>query len=473
MTYAQIHPVILCGGSGTRLWPLSRKSHPKQFARLFGGESLLQATVRRLGDIGCSNPVMMTGNDYRFMVGEQLAEIGCQARIVIEPEGRNTAPAIAAAAEMISAIDPDALILVLPSDHLLSDVDDFRNALGSAVAAANDGYPVTFGVTPDRPETGYGYIELSGSAASANEAVEFLRFVEKPDEANARRMLETGRYLWNSGMFLFSVKSLRAMFEKHAPVLMKTAASAVAGGTQDLDFFRLGAGYSECLNISIDYALMEHETGMVVPISGGWNDMGSWITVWRESEHDDEGVAAGKGTLAVDCHDTLLRSEDTDMLVVGLGLKNIIAVATRDAVLVADMDHSEDVKEVVARLSARGYRQAEEFARCHRPWGWYETLALGPRFQVKNIMVKPGGILSLQSHVHRAEHWVVVVGTARVTVGEEVRLLGENESVYIPLGARHRLENPGKLAMHLIEVQTGAYLGEDDIVRYEDVYSRT
>jgi mannose-1-phosphate guanylyltransferase/mannose-1-phosphate guanylyltransferase/mannose-6-phosphate isomerase len=269
------------------------------------------------------------------------------------------------------------------------------------------------------------------------------------------------------------VKALRGLFEKHAPEIQSTAAGSVATGMEDLDFFRLGSGYLDLPNISIDYALMEHETGMVVPISGGWNDMGSWDAVWRESDRDGAGVASGRDTFAIDCRDTLLRSDDADMLVVGLGLKNIIAVATRDAVLVADKDCSEDVKKVVAQLSDRGVRQAEEFRRCHRPWGWYETLALGDRFQVKNIMVKPGGVLSLQSHVHRAEHWVVVVGTARVTVGDEVQLLGENQSIYIPLGARHRLENPGKVAMHLIEVQTGIYLGEDDIVRYEDVYSRT
>ena len=471
MNFAQIRPVILCGGSGTRLWPLSRKSHPKQFARLFGDESLLQTTVRRLAALGCGTPLIMTGNEYRFMVGAQLAEIDSPARIVIEPAGRNTAPAISAAAEMISANDPDALILVLPSDHLLSDLNDFAKALETAIASARDGYPAIFGITPDRPETGYGYVERAGATGHAHEAIEFLRFIEKPDQASAKQMLTTGRYLWNSGMFLFSVGTLLRLFKKHAPEIQRSAARAVATGSEDLDFFRLGKCYEECPDISIDYALMEHETGMVVPISGGWNDIGSWQTVWRESSRDDVGVVAGSGTLALDCEDTLLRSEDTGMLVVGLGLKNIIAVATRDAILVAGMDHSENVKAVVARLKARGDPQAEEFPRCHRPWGWYETLASGPHFQVKTIMVDPHGILSMQSHAHRAEHWIVVAGTARATIDGEVSLLGENQSIYIPLGARHRLENPSEAAVHLIEVQTGAYLGEDDIVRYEDAYS--
>jgi mannose-1-phosphate guanylyltransferase / mannose-6-phosphate isomerase len=473
MTFPDIRPVILCGGSGKRLWPLSRGSHPKQFARIFGGESLLQATANRLSAVGCCSPLVMTGNNYRFMVGEQMTEIGARARIVIEPIGRNTAPAIAAAARIVEAEDPEALILVVPSDHLMCDLNDFRRALKSAVTAARQGHSVTFGVAPDRPETGYGYIECAGGAENPGEAAPFVRFVEKPDQATARQMLETGRYLWNSGMFLFSVKSILTLFGKHAPELDKTVTRAVAEGKQDLDFFRLGESYAACPDISIDYAIMEHETGMVVPISGDWNDLGSWKTVWRESRPDDSGVAANTGALAIDCEDTLLRSEHADMCVVGLGLKKIIAIATKDAVLVADMSRSEDVKDAVDALKAIGVSQADEFPRCHRPWGWYDTLASGPRFQVKNIMVKPGGVLSLQSHAHRAEHWVVVAGTARVTVGDQVRLLEENQSAYVPPGTVHRLENPGKVEMHLIEVQSGTYFGEDDIIRYEDIYSRT
>jgi mannose-1-phosphate guanylyltransferase / mannose-6-phosphate isomerase len=472
MALSDISPVILCGGSGKRLWPLSRKSHPKQFGRLLGDKSLLQSTVERFGEIGCGSPVMLTGADYRFIVGEQMSELGVEPRsIVIEPEGRNTAPAIAAAAVMLAADNPDGLMLVAPSDHVLRDLEAFTKAVEEARAAALDGSLVTFGITPDRPETGYGYIELEAPPGGM-EALPFVRFVEKPDEETAQEMMASGRYLWNSGMFLFPVKRLIEAFEKHQPAMLAAVRQAVSEGKEDLDFFRLGKVYSAAEDISIDYAIMEREQGMVVPADLGWNDLGSWQTIWQEAGPDEKGVATVGLADAIECENTFLRVQGRDMRLIGLGLKNIVAVATRDAVLVADMERSQDVKLAVELLKAKGATQAESFARHHRPWGWYETLDLGDRFQVKEIMVKPGGVLSLQSHHHRSEHWIVVAGTAKVTVNEEVKLVTENQSVYIPLGAVHRMENPGKVPMHLIEVQTGTYLGEDDIIRYEDVYAR-
>ncbi|MEO1000515.1 MAG: mannose-1-phosphate guanylyltransferase/mannose-6-phosphate isomerase [Pseudomonadota bacterium] len=473
MATGRIYPVVLCGGSGTRLWPLSRKSYPKQFSRLLGEESILQATLRRFQGPAFAPPLLMTGEDFRFVVAEQLAEIGVEGRIVIEPAARNTAPAVAAAAEIVAAEDPEALILVAPSDHVLRDVAAFAGALDAAADAAAEGAAVTFGIRPDRPETGYGYIELDAvPGPGAPDALPYRRFVEKPDAETAARMLASGRYLWNSGMFVFPLKALREALAAHAPEVASAAAGAVASAQSDLDFLRLGAGYGDSPDISIDYAVMERIQGAVVPLAGGWNDLGSWATVWSESPRDGAGVATEGAVTAIECRDTLLRSEDPNVHLVGLGLSDMVAVATRDAVLVAPMERAQEVRKAVGALRAEGVAAAESFPRVHRPWGWYETLALGPRFQVKQIMVHPGAQLSLQSHVHRAEHWVVVAGTATVTVGEEERLLTENQSVYIPLGAIHRLANPGKVELHLIEVQTGAYLGEDDIRRYEDVYAR-
>ena len=472
MATGGIYPVIMCGGSGTRLWPLSRQSYPKQFSALFDGGSLFQRTIERLQGEGLADPLLLTNETFRFIAAEQLSDAGSQAtNIMIEPEARNTAPAVCAAAHLIARDDPDGVMLVLPSDHVIQDAPAFHRATAQAVEAARQGHMVTYGIKPDRPETGYGYIELADAPGEG--AQPFNRFVEKPDKARAEEMLASGRYLWNSGMFVFSVKAILAAFSEHAPEVDAACRASVEQGRTDLCFYRLGEeAYSQSPGISIDYAVMEHVQGMVVPVDCGWNDLGSWQTVWQETDRDGDKVAAGPGTVAIDCKRTLLRSDDQDTRLVGLGLKDIVAVATRDAVLVADMKRTQDVRLAVDALKADGARQATEFPRCYRPWGWYETLALGERFQVKQIMVKPGGQLSLQSHVHRSEHWVVVAGSARVTVDDDVRLLGENESVYIPLGAVHRLENPGKVELHLIEVQSGAYLGEDDIVRYEDVYAR-
>ncbi|MEO0822446.1 MAG: mannose-1-phosphate guanylyltransferase/mannose-6-phosphate isomerase [Pseudomonadota bacterium] len=467
-----IVPVIMCGGSGSRLWPVSRKAHPKQFAPLLGGQTLFQRTVERVRDVGYGDPVYLTNADFRFIVAEQMSDIDAAAgRIVIEPEGRNTAPAICVAALMAVAEDPTALLLVLPSDHVLQDVAAFHAAVEAGAGAAREGAFVTFGIQPDRPETGYGYLELAETGRAGPQP--FLRFVEKPDAPRAAEMLESGRFLWNSGMFLFPAAGLLDAFAAHAPEVLAACRAAIVAGREDLCFFRLGeAEYRENPDISVDYAIMERVAGTVVPIDCGWNDLGSWKTVWQESEPGEDGVAISGSALGIDCRNALLRSDDPDVRLVGLGLEDVIAVATRDGVLVASMDRAQEVRKVVDGLKAQNAKQATEFPKHYRPWGWYETLALGGRFQVKQIMVKPGGQLSLQSHVHRSEHWVVVSGTARVTVDDEVKLMTENQSVYIPLGAVHRLENPGKLELRLIEVQSGAYLGEDDIIRYEDVYAR-
>ncbi|MEO1688829.1 MAG: mannose-1-phosphate guanylyltransferase/mannose-6-phosphate isomerase, partial [Pseudomonadota bacterium] len=370
--------------------------------------------------------------------------------------------------------EPDALMLVAPSDHVIRDADAFAAAVAAGAQAADAGRLVTFGITPDRAETGYGYLELEAKPEGAA-ALPLQRFVEKPDEAAAAEMLATGRFLWNAGIFLFSVRAILEAFEAHAPGLTAPVAEAVERATPDLCFSRLDPeAFGRAEDISIDYAVMERAANLsVVPLAGGWNDLGSWATVHNEMGPDADGVAVSGPSTAIDCRDTMLRSEDDDIQVVGIGLENIAVVAMRDAVLVADMRQAQRVKEAVTALKDAGAGQATDFPRFHRPWGWYETLSLGRRFQVKRIMVHPGGQLSLQSHFHRSEHWVVVEGTARVTVGEEVKLMTENESVYIPLGAVHRLENPGKVPMYLIEVQSGPYLGEDDIVRYEDVYART
>ena len=472
MSQITIHPIVLCGGSGTRLWPVSRKAFPKQFAPLVGQDSLYQMTLKRFSSQGFAPPLVMTGDLFRFLATEQAAEIGLSdARIVVEPMGRDTAPAILTAALMLKET-PDDLMLVAPSDHVIGDLAAFHEAVERGTKAALTGAFVTFGIAPDRPETGYGYLELS--APSQTEAVALKSFREKPDLKTAQAMLAQGGYLWNAGIFLMRVGDLIAAFETHAPDLMAPCQAAIDAGARDLNFFRLDAeAYAPARAISFDYAIMEKaEKVMVVPLHGGWSDLGSWDALWSAAGPDGAGNALVGSAKALDCTDTYLRSEDEAIKLVGLGLDGVVAVAMRDAVLVADKSRAQDVKAVVDMLRQADISQADDYPRFHRPWGWYETLCLGERFQVKRIMVKPGGILSLQSHHHRSEHWIVVAGTAEVTVGETTRLLTENESVYIPLGAVHRMANPGKLPMYLIEVQTGSYLGEDDIVRYEDIYNR-
>lgn len=474
-----ITPVILCGGSGTRLWPLSRRSYPKQFARLSGDQTLFQASAARLSGhvngLTFTDPLIVTNSDFRFIVPEQLQQIGIDpGAILIEPEGRNTAPAVLAAALYAVARDPDALLLVAPSDHVINDVPAFHAAIGHGVARIQDtGELVTFGITPTHAETGYGYLELA-NRLEGHGAVDLKRFVEKPDADTAEAMVKSGMYLWNAGVFLASARTLIAAYHAHAPTLIAPVTQSLEEAEHDLGFLRLAPEpWGRADNISIDYAVMEKsDTIAVVPLSGGWSDLGSWEAVRRISSQDENGVALHGRATAIDCRDVLLRSEDPGVELVGIGLENIFAVATGDAVLVADLSRAQDVKQAVDALKIRGAKQAESFAIDHRPWGHFETLALSERFQVKRIVVKPGAALSLQSHVHRAEHWVVVAGTARVTIDERIELVCENQSVYIPLGVKHRMENPGKLPMVLIEVQTGAYLGEDDIIRYDDIYAR-
>ena len=469
-----ITPVLLAGGSGTRLWPLSRKSYPKQFAPLVGAESLFQASAKRLSGEGFGAPLVLTNSDFRFIVTEQLAEVGIDpGAILIEPEGRNTAPAILAAALYAQAQDENALLLVAPSDHVVPDAAAFRAAVQAGVARAEAGDLVTFGITPDRPETGYGYLELE-ALPEGGDPVALRRFVEKPDGAAAAEMLAAGNYLWNAGIFLFSAAAIVAAFGEHAPGLMDPVGRAMSEAEIDLGFLRLAPEpWAEAEDISIDYAVMERAGNIAaVPFGAAWSDLGGWDAVWAESGPDADGVVTTGSARAIECENTLLRSEADQLALVGIGLKDIIAVAMPDAVLIADKSRSQEVKRAVSLLKDEGASQATQFPRDHRPWGWFDSLAIGPRFQVKRIVVKPGAALSLQSHVHRAEHWIVVEGTAKVTIDEDVQLVGENQSVYIPLGAVHRMENPGKVPMVLIEVQTGSYLGEDDIVRYEDVYAR-
>lgn len=476
MPQTKITPILLCGGSGTRLWPLSRKSYPKQFARLMGEESLFQASAKRVSGVGFAAPLVLTGDDFRFIVLEQLAAVEIAAsRLLIEPEGRNTAPAILAAALFLAQTDPDALMLVVPSDHLIPDAPTFRATVQAAVPRAQAGDMVTFGIAPTQPETGYGYLELAaGADAAAGTPQSLARFVEKPNKARAVQMIAAGNFLWNAGIFLFTAKTLIAAFDTHAPDMVQSVGAAVSDAAEDLSFTRLAPqAWHRVPNISIDYAIMEKAENLaVMPFTGAWTDLGGWGAVRAHSQPDADGTVCFGQATAIRCSNTLLRSESSRVQLVGIGLRDIIAVAMPDAVLVAHKDNEQDVKEAVAALKAKGASQAEDFPTAHRPWGWFESLVIGARFQVKRIVVKPGAALSLQSHHHRSEHWIVVAGTAKVTIDGVERLVTENQSVYIPLASVHRLENPGKMNMVLIEVQTGSYLGEDDIIRYEDIYAR-
>lgn len=472
----KITPVLMAGGSGTRLWPVSRKSFPKQFAPLIGDETLFQASARRLSGADFSDPVVMTNADFRFIVAEQLEQAGVRpGAIVIEPSGRNTAPAILVAALMVAAKNPDGLLLVAPSDHVIPDDAAFARAVRQGADPAQDGRIVTFGITPDRPETGYGYLELTGQGDGPQP---LARFVEKPDAATAAQMLAQGNFLWNAGIFLFRADVMIDAFRAHAPEYLSPVLAALDQAQDDIGFLRLArAPWDSLPDQSIDYAVMEKADNLtVVRFSDRWSDLGGWDAVWREAllqTPSDSGVVTDGNSIAIDCRDVLLRSDSDDLQVVGIGLTDVMVVATADAVLVADKSRAQDVRQAVSALKAKGCKQATAFPRDHRPWGWFETLALADRFQVKRIVVKPGAALSLQSHVHRSEHWIVVSGTAKVTVDDKVTLVTENQSIYVPLGAVHRMENPGKVPMVLIEVQTGSYLGEDDIIRYEDVYARS
>jgi mannose-1-phosphate guanylyltransferase / mannose-6-phosphate isomerase len=469
----KITPVILCGGSGSRLWPLSRKSYPKQFVPLMGDKTLFQNSSERLIGPQFKNPIIVTNSDYRFIITEQLLEIGVDpSAILIEPEGRNTAPAILAAALFEYQINPDAMLIVAPSDHVIDDISAFQLAVEEAHKAALNGQIVTFGIKPTHPETGYGYLELSKTSLA--EAVPLKSFIEKPNLITAKKMCQSENFLWNSGIFLFQAKDIIKAFQKYSPSDLDAVKSSLGNSVNDLGFCRLNReDWIKTENTSIDYAIMEKSDHLsVVPFHAGWSDLGDWDAVWRASISNTNNVTASRNTTIIDCENSLIRSENDSIEVVGIGLKNIITIAMKDAVLVADMSKSQDVKKAVDILKEKNAIQATNLLKDHRPWGWFESLTIDEKFQVKKIHVHPGETLSLQSHKYRAEHWIVVSGVAEVTIDEEIKQVSENESVYIPVGAVHRMRNPGENPMILIEVQTGTYFGEDDIFRYHDIYSR-
>lgn len=467
-----VHPVILSGGAGTRLWPLSRALYPKQLLALTSERSMLQETALRLGpDQGFAPPIVVCNDDHRFIIAEQLRALDAGiGELILEPVGRNTAPAAGVAAALLADTDDAAIMVVLPADHVIGDVEGFRAAVGRAVPLARRGRMVTFGITPSSAHTGYGYIKRAAARADGAFAVE--AFVEKPDAKTAADYLADGGYFWNSGMFVFSARTYLDELARFHPEMAANCRSAVRDGRRDLDFYRLDAErFSGCISQSIDYAVMERtDKAVVIPVDIAWNDVGSWGALWEIGERDEAGNLLVGDVIAHDVKNSYVRAEHA--LVAAIGVRDLMIVETADAVLVAPRDRGEEVKEIVAALKASGRGEHETHLVHYRPWGSFETLDLGSRFQVKRLVVKPGERLSLQLHHHRAEHWVVVAGTATVTRGEETVLLSENQSTYIPIGMRHRLENPGMVDLEVIEIQSGSYLGEDDIVRFDDIYNR-
>ena len=464
-------PVLLSGGVGSRLWPVSRESHPKQFQPLAGELSMLQETLKRTTGLDESAPVVVCNEEHRFMVAEQLRQVNLEASaLILEPVGRNTAPAVALAALYAVADDPDALLLVLPADHVIQDVEAFVAAVGKAVPLAQQGRLMTFGVVPSSPETGYGYIKCGESLGGDLYGLE--RFVEKPDAPTAAAYLESGSYLWNSGMFLLGAAAYLEELKSHAPEILSCCQDAMQSANRDMDFVRPEpAIFDGCPSDSIDYAVMENtERGGVVSLDCGWSDVGAWSALWDVSARDKEGNASRGDVILDNCKDSYFYSDSR--LVAATGVNGLVVVETADAVLVADRDKVQDVKRIVNQLKAQDRPEVSLHRRVYRPWGSYESLVTAERFQVKRIIVDPGERLSLQMHHHRAEHWIVVSGTAEVTCEDRTFMLGEDESTYIPLGNKHRLANPGRIPLELIEVQSGTYLGEDDIVRFDDQYGR-
>ena len=475
---SSIHPILLAGGSGTRLWPLSRKSYPKQFSRLIGKTSLFQASALRLTSstmVKFAPHITLTNSDFRFIVAEQLQDLGIDpGPILIEPEAKNTAAAILSASIYIHSKEENAVLLVAPSDHIISETRDFHEAIRIGLTHVQKGMIVTFGIKPTHPETGYGYLELSTDVLDNSASFDLKNFVEKPNVKHAEQMLAAGNYLWNAGIFLFRAQDMINAFKAYAPKTLDLVTKAIDYAVTDLGFLRLDSKpWSVLKDISIDYAIMEKARNLVVvPYSSKWSDLGDWNAVWSESMPDKLGNVISKNAHAIDCSNSLLRSENISQQVVGIGLEDIITITMPDAVLVAHKDRVQDVKKAVKLLKNKGIAQAETFPKDHRPWGWFENLTVGDKFKVKRILVKPGAALSLQTHNFRSEHWVVVEGVARVTIGDEIKLVTRGQSIYVPLGAKHRIENPEKNPVILIEVQIGTYLGEDDIIRHEDIYAR-
>jgi mannose-1-phosphate guanylyltransferase/mannose-6-phosphate isomerase len=481
-----LQPVILSGGSGTRLWPMSREKYPKQLLSFVGGETMLQSTATRLSGYQCDDvtvaagPIVVCNEEYRFLSAEQMRSAGASGgRILLEPFGRNTAPAVTLAAMLAAAEHDDALLLVMPADHVMRDLDAFHAAIDAAVGPALGGAMVTFGIVPDRPETGYGYLEVGTSIREAMDAQPLVAFVEKPPLQKARKYLEGGRHLWNSGLFMMRASIWLKALRHFAPTMYDACEKAFKAGSTDRDFVRIGRdAFALCPSDSIDYAVMEKLAGdpelgiagIVVPLVAGWSDVGAWDAVWAASAKDADGNSVQGDTMLEDTRNSLIITDGR--LVACLGLDDMIVIETPDAVLVARKDKTQDIKKIVSRLKAESRPVADNHRKVHRPWGYYDSIDNGLRFQVKRIVVKPGASLSLQMHHHRAEHWIVVSGTAKVTRGDEIIMLSENQSTYIPLGTVHRLENPGVIDLEMIEVQSGSYLGEDDIVRLEDNYGR-
>ena len=472
-----IYPVILSGGSGSRLWPVSRSQHPKQLQPLISGHTMIQETALRFGDASrFPGPVIICNHEHRFIIAEQLREAEIPPSLqILEPVGRNTAPAAAVAALCLQARDADAILLLMPADHAIADLNAFTQAIETGAAAARAGHLVTFGIKPDKPETGFGYLKQGPKISGFEGAIpphKVDRFVEKPDLATAQDYLQSGDYFWNSGIFMFRAGLFLETLGRLRPAMLEACRAAVTRGKHDLDFFRLDAGaFSACESDSIDYAVMEHADNVaMIPVDMGWSDVGSWASLWEIGDKDAHNNLLQGDVIASGSRDSYIRAESR--LVTAIGVENLVIIETTDAVLVAPRDQTQLVKEMVDELKLRNRDEHSTHRRVYRPWGFYEGIGEGERHQVKHLMVKPGGKLSLQMHHHRAEHWVVVSGTARVTRDDEIVLLAENESIYLPLGCRHRLENPGKLPLSVIEVQSGGYLGEDDIVRFEDVYQR-